>query len=333
MSIVHAKQKMAKLVDSHTTLHLALSGGADSVALFLMAKDALKDGQTLITHHVKHNVSKNTEAWAEFVRNLVEKESFSSKGCIKHIEHSVFFKNTSNFESEARSKRYDAILSCVHEDEALLVGHHADDQVENVLINVLKGRGIKGITSLRESSKMAHKTIYRPLLNTSKRDVIKYVVEAGNDYIHDESNDCSDYDRNFIRNNVVPLFLKRFPKVKNAIMATYESLLSTDMALSELVEMQIEKMSVSGKDNALTLTSFNTMSENVKRLIVMTQLRNMGFYKYGKKTLIEVCRQAISVEENGRMNGCIVFKNKHDEIHVTFEKHDGKKVMVFTFKS
>ena len=321
-------QNLQQDIQHQERIHIAVSGGIDSIGLLIALCKAVSEDQEIVAHHVKHNVSSNTQVWANFVEQttLQAKKDFDVN--ITYLEHNLdLSEQKSNFESVAREMRYNAIIASMTQGEHLYVGHHADDQVENVLMNVLKGRGLKGITSLRATSNMKGIVVKRPFLSVEKKEVEQYIKDAGYSNIHDESNDSSDYDRNFVRNKVVPLVLNRFPAVKKAVMATYHSLLSTDMAMEELVADKVEQLKV-GEDT-YDVKAFNQLSHQVQKECLMYILRKKHFYRYGKKVLEELCRQSYYVEHRGKMNSKTIFKNGAQEVHAVFEKQDSRKVMVF----
>jgi len=211
-------QILKEKTDTTQKIHIAVSGGADSMCLLYLASKIADSN--IVIHHVKHNVSDNTNKWADFVRESAHSLGFNIES--QYIEHDLHFDSMTNFESEARKKRYDAIFSCMTEGDILLLGHHADDQVENVLINIFKGRGINGITSLQEKNTHSNGVVLlRPLINSHKKDIIAYLNSQGVSFVHDESNDSIDYDRNFIRNKVIPLLLNRFKSLKNSIISVH----------------------------------------------------------------------------------------------------------------
>jgi tRNA(Ile)-lysidine synthase len=307
-------------INSTQRIHVAVSGGADSMCLlYLVSKITDAD---IIIHHVKHNISKNTNEWANFVRATSESFGFNIEH--QYVEHDLHFDSMTNFEAEARKKRYEAIFSYMSEEDILLLGHHLDDQVENVLINIFKGRGINGITSLQEKSVHDNFILLRPLINTEKKDIITFLNNQGVKFVHDESNDSSDYDRNFIRNKVIPMLLTRFKPLKNSILSVHKALTNSKVVMEELINDKISSIS---DENGINVFDYNKLSKETRTEILINLLRREGCYTYNQKVIKEFISQVENIQKNGGV--CLenntyktkmVIKNGEDTFEIIFKK-------------
>jgi tRNA(Ile)-lysidine synthase len=317
---------------SGATIHVAVSGGADSMSLLYLASKIVDTN--VFIHHVKHNVSKNTKEWSDFVKNFASILGFNTD--TQYIEHDLHFDSMQNFESEARKKRYEAIFSYMNSGDILLLGHHADDQVENVLINLFKGRGINGLTSLQEKNIHSNGVVlYRPLIHTNKEDIIAYLNNQEISFIHDESNDSSDYDRNFIRNKVIPLLLERFKPLKRSILSVHKALTNSRIVMEELIDAKINDISENGE---VDVTQFNSLSVETRTEITINLLRRAGCYTYNQKVLKEFISQAENIQKNGGVceennifKTKIVIKSDSKTYTIMFKKNvvDNRKYKVF----
>lgn len=323
---------LSTLDSSTSALHIAVSGGVDSMSLLYLASKI--SNTTVFIHHVKHNVSKNTQEWSDFVRNSANALGFNTD--TQYIEHDLHFDSMQNFESEARKKRYEAIFSYMNGGDTLLLGHHADDQVENVLINLFKGRGINGLTSLQEKNIHSNGVVlYRPLIHTSKKDIITYLNNQEVSFIHDESNDSSDYDRNFIRNKVIPLLLERFKPLKRSILSVHKALTNSRIVMEELIDAKIKDIS---EDGEVDVVQFNSLSVETRTEIVINLLRKAGCYTYNQKVIKEFISQADNIQKNGGVcQENNIFKTKlviksNDSVYTIYFKkviRDKRKNKVF----
>lgn len=313
---------MNEKTDTTQKIHIAVSGGADSMCLLhLISK--IEDSNILI-HHVKHNVSDNTNKWADFVRESAHSLGFNIES--QYIEHDLYFDSMTNFESEARKKRYDAIFSCMNEGDILLLGHHADDQVENVLINIFKGRGINGITSLQEKNTHSNGVILlRPLINSHKKDIITHLNSQGVSFVHDESNDSSDYDRNFIRNKVIPLILSRFKPLKESILSVHKALTNSKIVMEELINDKINM--ISDDEGNIDVALYNNLSKETRIEILIHILRRSGCYTYNQKVIKEFISQAENIQKNGGVclsdntyRTKVMMKSGNDVFNIVFKK-------------
>ena len=161
----------------------AVSGGADSVALLVLACAA---GLQVTAWHVDHGLRDNSHTEAALVRDLAAQLS-------AHFEsRTVAVDSAANVEAHAREARYAVLPS------AVLTGHTADDQAETILINLLRGSGTRGLAGMQP-------TMQRPLLQLRRSETQSLCDELGITYFHDPSNDDDRFQRNRIRREVLPL--------------------------------------------------------------------------------------------------------------------------------
>jgi tRNA(Ile)-lysidine synthase len=170
------------------------SGGADSLALLVLAVDA---GLDPIAVHVDHGVRDGSAAEAEVVA-----EAAARLGA-RFDARSVNVDRGPNLEARARAARYDVLerARAAHRASAVLVGHTADDQAETVFLNLLRGSGSSGLAGM--PSRRGH--VVRPLLGMRRADLRAVCTRRGLAPVADPSNDDLSFRRNRIRHEVLPL--------------------------------------------------------------------------------------------------------------------------------
>jgi len=128
------------------------------------------------------------------------------------VAKSVTVENTGQgFEQAAREVRYGVFEQILGEGDLLLLAHHADDQVETVLYRLLRGTGTKGLAGIPMSRPLGAGEILRPLLPFPRRELEEYAAANELKWIEDESNEDTTFDRNFLRQKVVPVLAERWP--------------------------------------------------------------------------------------------------------------------------
>lgn len=164
--------------------------------------------------HVHHGLSPNADKWADFCQAECAKRGFP----LKIIRVAVDRDNTDGqgIEGAARRARYRAFAE--HGSSLILAAQHQDDQAETVLHQLLRGTGLKGLAGMGSARVLpSGQTLLRPLLHISRAEIEAYAAEHHVDHIHDESNDDTAYIRNFIRHDVMPLLLQRFPHARESL--------------------------------------------------------------------------------------------------------------------
>ena len=199
--------KINTLWNKEDKIAIALSGGVDSIVLFHLLVTEYKDSyKQLVVFHINHGLRKESHEEAEFVERFVK--DFDVKFYKEELNMSDLERDSHTSEEMlARELRYQAFnkMAKLEGVTKLLTAHHKNDQVENILMRLLTGRSIDHSLAICEEIEMAGLTIYRPLLNSLKAELEEYAKEKNLHYYVDATNFDTDYTRNNIRHNIVPL--------------------------------------------------------------------------------------------------------------------------------
>jgi tRNA(Ile)-lysidine synthase len=183
-------------------LLVAASGGLDSTVLAdVMADIARRWSLRLVLAHVHHGLRADADADAAFVQAFAERHG--AEFSLRHVDvHAVRTRDGGSLQEIARDLRYAALeeMRVEADAEAVLLGHHADDQAETVLAHFLRGSGVRGLAGMSP----ARDRLLRPLLGESREELERYAGQRELAWRHDASNDSDAYARNALRHNVIP---------------------------------------------------------------------------------------------------------------------------------
>lgn len=184
-------------------LAVAFSGGLDSTVL-LHATIKAHGKKNVYAFHVHHGIQKEADQWQAHCKAVAKKF-----GC--HFDtQNVKLNKPSNIESQARNLRYEALTQMcqAHKIQDLLLAHHLDDQAETVLIQLMRGAGLPGLSAMPQvkSRELIH--LWRPFLNMRRKDLEIYAKEHQLTWIEDPSNQDKSYRRNAIRKTILPTLEK-----------------------------------------------------------------------------------------------------------------------------
>ena len=186
---------------------LGLSGGVDSIALFHLLVTKYKESyKELVAFHINHGLREQSYEEAEFVENFVK--NYNVKFYKKELNMKDLIRDSHTSEEMlARKLRYDAFeeMSSLEGGVKLITAHHKNDQVENILMRLLSGRSMDYNLMIEEKTTIGKLEVYRPLLNVLKADLEQYADKNDLKYYVDSTNFDTDYTRNNIRHNIVPL--------------------------------------------------------------------------------------------------------------------------------
>jgi tRNA(Ile)-lysidine synthase len=251
---------------------IALSGGLDSVVLLdsicrlqqTQVKKSTKPeskevaAPRIFAFHIHHGLQKAADEWLVFCEALAKKYKIGFDFRLLHIDTQL---SSGNIEARARAARYEALteLCAYHGIEDLLLAHHQNDQAETVLLQMMRGAGVAGLSSMPESRILATSTeqassitLWRPLLRLSREELEAYAREHKLKWIEDPSNRSSKYRRNAVRKSILPK-LESIQAGATANLARSAELLAQAQQLLDRLAQQDGKKMHNPENNTLSV--------------------------------------------------------------------------------
>lgn len=197
-------------LDRNKRYGVAVSGGRDSMVLLHLF---YKEKYDFFVINIEHGIrGKNSISDSEFVKKYCDEHDIK---CLSYTVDALKYSKQKKYtvEEAARELRYEIFEKCLKDIcDFIVLGHHLDDQVETVLMRILRGTGVEGICGM-----MQERSRYlRPLLNTSRKEIDEHVVENNIQYVEDETNQDIKYKRNGIR-ELVKDINTRYPEFNRGI--------------------------------------------------------------------------------------------------------------------
>jgi tRNA(Ile)-lysidine synthase len=213
---------------------VGFSGGLDSTVL-LAALLATKPQQPVIAIHVNHGLSPKADEWQRHCQALCHEWQVDCR-----VEQVQVHGSGYGLEDAARNVRYRAFQTHMEEGDILLLGHHRDDQAETLLFRLMRGAGPRGLGSIVAQRPFAGGRMVRPLLTFSKAELESYANSAGLHWISDDSNSDETFDRNFLRQQVLPVLARRWPTFTERWRLTAEACQEADQLSRDLGRIDLE---------------------------------------------------------------------------------------------
>ena len=212
---------------------VGFSGGADSTALLFAIKqlDALLK-TPIRAIHVNHGIHADANQWQEHCVNVCKQHDIPLV-CQKI---SLAGNTGKGMEAEARHLRYQAMAALLEPGDQLLTAHHADDQAETLLLNLMRGSGVDGLAAMPISRPLDPGLLLRPLLDFENIALINYLQENDIAWLEDPSNHCVNHDRNFIRHEILPLLEGRWQGVNKRMLLTRNAMADARLLLERLAD-------------------------------------------------------------------------------------------------
>jgi len=212
---------------------VGFSGGADSTALLHALSVIQPQLATPVSAvHINHGIHPAADHWQ------LQCEEF----CHQHeidlvcIKINLDKRTGKGLEAEARHLRYEAISDLLGRADCLLTAHHADDQAETLLLNLMRGSGVDGLSAMPECRPLGSGYLQRPLLKFKNSALRDYLRKNNIEWTEDPSNLYLNHDRNFVRHEVIPLLEQRWPEVSQRLLLTREAMTDTRHLLEKLAD-------------------------------------------------------------------------------------------------
>lgn len=199
---------------------LALSGGLDSMVLLhlLVAARKLCSFQ-LSAVYINHGISDSAAQWGEFCQQQCKVAD------VAFTQVTVQLCGQANLENNARQARYAALQQFITSPKHVLVtAHHADDQIESLLLALKRGAGPAGLAGIAKARAFSQGKIERPLLPFSRAQLADYAAQYQLTWVEDDSNTDTAFDRNFIRHTITPVLKARWPHFLSAAQRSIQHL-------------------------------------------------------------------------------------------------------------
>ena len=188
-------------------LCVAFSGGADSTALLAAVAALAPRPARLRALYIDHQLHPDSARWGRHCRKVAA--ALGVKLQVRRVR--VARGRGQSLEAAARAARYGALGAALASGEALLTAHHADDQLETVLLQLLRGAGVAGLAAMPGCAPFARGVLVRPLINLPRAQLRAWARCGGLKWIEDASNADERLDRNYLRSRVLPPILARWP--------------------------------------------------------------------------------------------------------------------------
>lgn len=278
----------------NTPLVIAYSGGVDSqVLLHAIAKlkYAKQITNPISVCHVNHGLSKNATSWQNFAQQTCLQLNLPFVAKQVNIQAQA----QKSLEALARDARYQVLQSLYKEQSLIITGHHRDDQAETFLLALKRGSGLKGLSAMAAESSQGKDIFIRPLLDISRKEIVYYAKEKQLKWVEDESNSDTQFDRNFIRQEVMPLLTKRWPSISQTITRSSSHCLEGQSLLDELAEEDLATSQLT-KDS-LSVSVLSTLSIARFNNLIRYFLAQHNYLMPSAEQLKQV-RQQLLVGEN-----------------------------------
>ena len=274
---------------------IAFSGGLDSTVL-LHALASLRDelGVPIVAIHIDHGLHEDSGAWGEHCRVVAGALGIDFQGRSVTVQ----LESGKGPEASARDARYEALHAELAYGDWLLSAHHREDQAETLLLNLIRGSGPLGIAGIGAIRRFGPGWLARPLLETSRAELMEYAEHEVLDWVEDPSNADRRFDRNFLRHDILPRLGSRWPDIAARLQRSASLSGEASQLLSNLAEIDLE--SLGGRPERLKIDGLRALSSARQRNVLRHALRRLGLSTPTMMQLERILSEVIPAREDAQ---------------------------------
>lgn len=248
---------------------VAFSGGLDSQVL-LHALCALRDqlAAGVGAVHVHHGLHADADRWEAHCRQACDELNVAYTS-LRVDGRSVQGESP---EAAARAARYQALSEWLPARHCLLTAQHQDDQAETLLLQLLRGSGVSGLAAMPVMTSLGVGQHLRPLLGVNRASLHRYALEHALSWIEDPSNLSTEYDRNYLRHQVMPVLRDRWPALSSSLSRSAAHCAEADDLIGQLAENDLQAVTATHAET-LSVPAFVVLPRDRQRNVLRAWLK------------------------------------------------------------
>jgi tRNA(Ile)-lysidine synthase len=262
-----AQQVQASLPLQAKRWWLAVSGGLDSMCLLHLVKQMQQNPSVTLPEvhvlHVHHGLQADADRWQAFVAEQSQSYGFPYQ-CVK-VTVDAQLQQQQGLEAAARAARYKVFAETIETNDVVILAQHANDQVETLLLRLLRGAGVAGLGAMRQCRPLGKGHVQRPLLSVSREALVSYAQEHQIQWCEDPSNADEDFDRNYLRHQVMPLLQQRWPDLSKRVATTSHIMQGTQDLLQQVAQADYQQLTSQSPSSEVGLSVTDLLALSIER--------------------------------------------------------------------
>ena len=298
-------------ITDNSKVIIACSGGPDSMCLLnLLIKLRNKKNLELIVAHVNHKLRSASDDEAKMV------EEYAKKNNVTFELQELDYQNAKFSEDDAHRKRYKFFKTLIKKYKAnyLITAHHGDDLIETILMRIARGSNLNGYIGIKRITQNEDYITLRPLLSTTKEEIIKYNESENIPYVIDESNDSLKYTRNRYRKNVLPFLKNEDEYIHLKYLKFSEELEEYDNFVNNYIK---EKEFI--VDNQIVINKITNESEFIKRKtieLIVKSIQLNDYFNISDKQMNELLKLIYNSNKSIDLNNNYIGINEYGYLKI-----------------
>jgi tRNA(Ile)-lysidine synthase len=274
-------------------LCVAFSGGLDSTVLLHALARALVDrpNYRIRAAHVDHQLQRDSAIWRQHCGSVALSLQLEFVPLVVKVAADPELSP----EAAARDARYAALRQILRPNEVLLTAHHADDQLETMLLALMRGAGLRGLSGVPSVQIFGGGWLARPLLEFSRAELEEWARSEQLQWLDDPSNANTNFDRNFLRHRVLPALRERWPAAAHSATRSTAHLREAGRLLDVLAAADLESVAIG---SCLSMTQLAGLAPARRRNVLRHWIRQHGMRVPSTRKLATIERDLLIARED-----------------------------------
>ena len=273
-------------------IYIGYSGGVDSHVLLHCCASMIQPKSRLSAVYIHHGLQAEAESWIGHCESTAQELGIDF--IVLRVNAQAVLGESP--EEAARNARYAAFKSLINVGDALLLGQHREDQLETVLLQLFRGSGLRGLSGMPERISFGAGFMLRPLLNIPKQAISVYAERHQLSWVEDPSNLSNDYDRNFLRNEVLPLLKQRWQAVDKTVSRSAKHCADAQVLVDEVADELFASV-FNHEDNTLCISRLKGHYPHPQHLILRHWFQFLSLKMPSQVCLENILSQIVMASE------------------------------------
>ena len=310
------------------TWWLAYSGGVDSQVLLHLLSETHLDVRAV---YIDHGLQVESKQWAEHCAQSCQRLNIP----FQTISVNAKAASGESPEASARHARYKALATLIEDNHCLLTAQHQDDQTETFLLQLLRGAGAAGLAAMPFCDEFSHGLHMRPLLEFTQDEILAYAKQQELSWVEDPSNQDDRYDRNYLRNQIMPMLKQRWPAIDKTISGVAKQQAENKHLLEYYAAAELKRINADA--DSLPVDALLDFDAPHLRNILRYWIKQQNIPVPSRKILQQIMQQMFTDKEDAKSkvswSGFEMYRHKGELIIVPVVEHDDKQTFDWDGKS
>lgn len=274
-------------------IYIGFSGGKDSHVLLHLLSSISNLKSKIIAVYIHHGLQQEADQWDSHCEAI----ALACGVAYQCIKVDIQKQNRQSQEELAREARYSAFKSLLTINDVLLLAQHREDQLETILLQLFRGAGVQGLAGMSQTINFGKGRMIRPLLDVSQVSINEYAKQHHLQWIEDLSNQNNDFNRNFLRNKILPQIKQRWPALDKTVTRAARHCANSHFLNADLSKSLLNEC-CDKRDQSLNIQQLLDLDVRKQQLVIRQWFGLMKLRMPSEKTIFSIVAEVLKAKQS-----------------------------------